>query len=57
MNWIKQGMGVPAVLEEAIFDADINEIVLADSHHGIHILQILEERWAVVVFQAEIIKT
>ena len=50
-------MGVPAILEEAIFDADINEIVLADSHHGIHILQILEERWAVVVFQAEIIKT
>lgn len=44
LSWVKQGMGLPVVLEQAIFDADVDEIFTADSQHGVHIMQVLEER-------------
>ena len=37
-------MGLPEMLEQAIFEADVNETFTADSKHGVHILQVLEER-------------
>lgn len=47
LGWVKQGMGLPEVLEQAIFEADIDETFTADSKHGVHILQVLEERFEI----------
>ena len=44
MGWIKQGMGLPSAFEGAIFDADIEELVTTDSHKGLHIFQVLDEK-------------
>jgi len=44
MGWIKQGMGLPPMFEDAIFDAEIDEIFTTDSHKGLHIVQVLEEK-------------
>ena len=37
-------MGLPVQLEEAIFEAEIDEIFTADSTKGVHLMQVLEER-------------
>jgi parvulin-like peptidyl-prolyl isomerase len=44
MGWIKQGMGLPPLFEDAIFDAEIEEIFTTDSHKGLHIVQVLDEK-------------
>ncbi len=44
MGWIKQGMGLPPAFEGAIFDADIEELITTDSHKGLHIVQVLDEK-------------
>lgn len=46
IGWISPGTGLPAQLEEAIFEADINEPFTADSPGGVHLLQVMEERQA-----------
>ena len=47
LGWVTRGMGLPEMLEQAIFDADVKEVFTADSKHGVHILQVLEERYSV----------
>lgn len=44
MGWVKQGMGLPPAFEGAIFDADIEDIFTTDSHKGLHIVQVLDEK-------------
>lgn len=44
LGWVKHGMGLPPILEEAIFDSDVGEITTAETHKGLHIIEILAQR-------------
>lgn len=43
---MKQGMGLPPQLEEAVFDADVGGITTGETPGGLHIFQILDEQCA-----------
>ena len=38
---------MPPVFEDAVFDADLDEITTAETDKGLHILQVMEERSAI----------
>ena len=47
MGWIGPAMMSP-VLSEAVFQADVGELVQAESRHGLHLIHVEAERCALL---------
>ena len=54
VGWVERGQMAP-MFEQAAFDADIGELVRAETHFGLHLIKVEAERYALAAaFDASI---